>query len=129
MLRVPVPENREIGVTLDQTGGTLVVEKEGGIDYLDPSSPSIGVLHGGSVEGLPMLVNWAIAAGIHPKGSERSVIPNLEPGPYQACLVYPSEWIGLDLGILPRGRCVSGTLAANGELTLKVPGREKGSSR
>jgi len=129
MLRVPVPENREIGVNLDQTGGTLVVEKEGGLDYMDPNAPSVGVLHGGSVEGLPTLVNWAIAAGIYPKGSERSVIPNLEPGPYQTCLVYPSEWIGLDFGILPRDRCVSGTLAANGELTLKVPAGEKGSSR
>ncbi len=129
MLRMPVPESRTFGVTLDQTGGTLVVEKEGEIDYMDPNAPTVGVLHGGSVDGLATLTGWALAAGISPKGSGRTVIPSLEPGTYQACLLYPAEWVGLDFGIVPRGRCASGTLTANGELVLKIPSTEPDFSR
>lgn len=123
MLRLPVPENRTLGVNLDQTGGTLRVENEGGIDYTDPNAPMVGILHGGSVEGLAMLTSWAVASGVVPKSTERTVVPNMEPGPYQACLIYPSEWVGLDFGIIPHDRCANGTLLPNGELVLKVPSR------
>jgi len=122
MLRVPVPENRTIAVGLEQTGGNLVVQGEQPLDLSDPNAPMIYLLHGGAVEPLPTLMSWAVASGAPHDGSGRAVIPNLEPGIYQACLVLPSEWAGLSFGIVPQGRCASGSLAANGELTLKVPG-------
>jgi hypothetical protein len=122
MLRVPVPESRELGINLDQTAGTLVVEKEEELDFADPNAPMIYLLHGGSIEALPQLMGWATAAGAAPAGTKRTIIPSLEPGTYQACLVRPVEWAGLAFGIVPRDRCASGSLAANGELTLKVPG-------
>jgi hypothetical protein len=122
MLRVPVPESRAIAVGLEQTGGSLVVQGEQPLDLSDPNAPMIYLLHGGAVEPLPTLMSWAVASGAPHNGSGRTVIPNLEPGFYQACLVLPAEWAGLSFGIVPKGRCASGSLAANGELTLKVPG-------
>lgn len=125
MLRVAVPENPAIVVSLEQTGGSLIVEKEPPLDLTDPNAPMVYLLHGGSVEPLPILMSWAIASGSPQDGSGRTIIPNLEPGPYQACLALPSEWAGLSFGIVPHDRCVSGSLPANGELRLKVPGLTK----
>jgi hypothetical protein len=136
MLRVPVPQDPDqdpaIAVGLDQTGGSLIVENEQPLDPADPNAPMVYVLHGGSVEPLLTLQAWAAVAGSPGAGSADGgpgrplLIPNLEAGAYQACLVRPAEWMGLSFGIVPRDRCASGSLAANGELTLKVPGLGKG---
>ncbi len=129
MLRVSIPENHSFGVNLDQTGGTVVLQGGGDLDPADPKAPAVYLLHGGAFEPLPLLEGWAIAAGGSTGDPERTAIPSLEPGPYQACLVFRSERPGLDFGIVPRDRCVSGTLAANGELVLKLPSHEANSSR
>jgi hypothetical protein len=120
MLRVPVPSDSTLPVGLDQVGGSLVVENQP-IDPMDPNEPMVYVLHGGSLEPLVGLRQWADLSGTQNEGLDRSLIPNLEPGAYEACLALPSEWLGLSYGVLPQGRCASGTLSVNGELTLKVP--------
>ena len=51
----------------------------------------------------------------------RSVIPDVEPGDYQACWILPEERPGLDFGVPPQGQCAEGFLSPNGELTLKLP--------
>lgn len=122
MLRLPVPESRFVGLNLDQAAGTLIVEKEADLDFLDPGSPMIYILHGSSFVGIAQLMGWAVQSGAPTGESGQTVVPSLEPGPYQACLVLPQERPGLDFGILPQSRCVSGSLNPNGELTLKVPG-------
>jgi hypothetical protein len=120
-LRLPVPETRELAIGLEQSAGTLVLETDGPADYADPNAPMIYVLHGGAAEALYYLQAWAATAGAPAPGTDgRSVIPAVEPGAYQACLVLPSERPGLDFGITPPGRCASGILGANGELTLEV---------
>jgi hypothetical protein len=124
MLRVPVPPDSTLPVGLDQAGGNLVVENQP-IDPTDPNQPVVYVFHGGSLEPLLGLRQWANLSGTQNDGLGRSLIPNLEPGSYEASLALPSEWLGLSFGILPQGRCASGTLSVNGELTLKVPSLEK----
>ena len=123
-LRLPVPEDRTLNVGVEQSAGTLIVEPGEPLDLTDPNSPMIFLLHGGSVEALPYLLSWAISTGT-PPDARRPVIPAVEPGAYQACLVLPSERPALDFGITPPDRCVSGILASNGELTLKVSGIRK----
>jgi hypothetical protein len=122
MRRLPVPENRTLTLGLEQTGGTLVVQTEHPLDLTDPNAPMVYLLHQGAVEPLPALLGWAASAGAPHDGSARMIVPNLEPGAYQACLVLPSEWAGLSFGVLPKGRCAGGFLSANGELALSVPG-------
>jgi len=121
MLRLPVPESRQFTVGVDQVAGTLVVERNETLDVQDPNAPMIYLLGNGSSEALPHLLGWARTAGTLNQDSKRSVIPAVEPGEYQACWVLPAEHDALDFGITPQGRCVSGVLAPNGELSLKLP--------
>lgn len=122
ILRVPVPEDRKLGIGVEQLAGTLVIEPQDSLDYRDPNSPMVYLLRGGAVENLPTLLAWAATSGAGPRQEGRAVIPGVEPGDYQVCLALPSERLGLDFGITPPDRCAGGTLASNGELTLKVPG-------
>jgi hypothetical protein len=121
MLRLPVPEDRQFTIGVDQVTGTLVIERDEALDLLDPNAPMIYLLRNGSSEALPHLLGWALTAGTLNQDSKRSVIPAVEPGEYQACWVLPAEHDALDFGVTPQGRCVSGFLAANGELSLKLP--------
>jgi hypothetical protein len=122
MLRLPIPENRQFTVGVDQTVGTLVIEREDALDFLDPNAPMIYLLRNGSSEALSHLLGWALIAGAgQQQDAKRSVIPAVEPGEYQACWVLPAEYDGLSFGVTPQGRCVSGFLTPNGELSLKLP--------
>jgi hypothetical protein len=125
-LRLPVPENREIVLGLEQTAGTLVLEMDRGLDYSNPNAPTVVLLHGGALEWLSYLLNWATTAGAQRQGEGgKWVVPAVEPGAYQACWVFPAERPGLDFGITPSARCVSGYLASNGELSLDLSGKLK----
>jgi hypothetical protein len=121
MLRLPIPEQGDLAIGVEQTAGTLILETEEPLDGTDSNGPSVFVLRNGAVAGLSSLRAWAMASGVPPTDPQRSVIPLVEPGDYQACLVFPPEVPGLELGILPAQRCTGGTLAPNGELALKVP--------
>ncbi|HET9228739.1 MAG TPA: carboxypeptidase-like regulatory domain-containing protein, partial [Thermoanaerobaculia bacterium] len=121
MLRLPVPEDRKITVGVEQPAGTLILETDVPHVPVEPEGPYIFVLHKGSLEGLPYLSGWAMSSGEVPDSVSRSVIPDVEPGDYQACWILPAERPGLDFGVLPQGRCVEGFLSPNGELTLKLP--------
>lgn len=120
MLRLPLPEG-DLAIGVEQTGGTLIVETEEPLDGTDPNGPSVFVLRNGAVAGLGSLRAWAMASGVPPSDPRRSVIPLVEPGSYQACLVFPPEVPGLELGVVPASRCTGGSLAPNGELALKLP--------
>lgn len=125
-LRLPVPESREIVLGLEQAAGTLVVEMDRPLDYVDPNAPSVVLLHGGAFAGLGHLLRWAASAGVQRQGEGgKWVVPAMEPGAYQACWIFPAEQPGLDFGITPPSRCVSGYLAANGELNLDLRGKLK----
>ncbi|MEA2602580.1 MAG: hypothetical protein QOF89_3572 [Acidobacteriota bacterium] len=89
----------------------------------------IYLLRNGSSEALPHLLGWARMAGALNQDSERSVIPGIEPGEYQACWVLPAEYDGLAFGMTPQGRCVNGFLAPNGELSLKLPAMRRADRR
>lgn len=121
MLRMPVPKERHINVGVDQAAGTLVLETDVPHREAEPSTPAVYVFHQGALEGLPILSAWAAASGAIPDSAVKSVIPYLEPGDYRACWILPAERAGIDHGILPQGRCADGYLAANGDLTLKLP--------
>jgi hypothetical protein len=121
MLRLPVPEDRQITVGVEQPAGTLIVETDVPHVPVEPEGPYVFVLHKGSLEGLPYLSGWAMASGEVPDSMTRSVIPDVEPGDYQACWILPAERPGLDFGVVPQGRCAEGLLTPNGELTLKLP--------
>ncbi|HEV7504703.1 MAG TPA: hypothetical protein VGS07_07320 [Thermoanaerobaculia bacterium] len=121
MLRLPVPENRQFTVGVDQAADTLVIERSETLDAIDPNAPMIYLLRNGSSEALPHLLGWARIAGTLNQESKRSVIPAVEPGEYQACWVLPAKHDALDFGVAPQGGCVTGFLAPNGELSLKLP--------
>ena len=121
MLRLPVPENRQLTVGVDQVAGTLVIERDDTLDAMAPNAPMIYLLRNGSAEALPHLLGWAFSAGASHQDAKRSVIPAVEPGEYQACWVLPAEHAALAFGVTPQGRCVNGFLAPNGELSLKLP--------
>jgi hypothetical protein len=121
MLRLPVPAEGGVTVGVEQIAGTLVVETMEPLDGMDPNGPGVYVLRDGAVAGLTSLRAWAMASGVPPSDPQRSVIPRIEPGEYQACLILPGERPGLDFGIVPPQRCARGTLIPNGELALKLP--------
>ena len=86
MLRLAVPEDRQLALGVDQTAGTLVIENDDPLDALDPNAPMIYVLKSGASKALPLLVAWARAAGSPSLDPKQKVIPAVEPGDYQACL-------------------------------------------
>ncbi len=123
-LRLAIPENREIVLGLEQASGTLIVGMDRPLNYSDPNAPSVVLLHGGAFEWLSYLLSWAATSGVQGQGEGgKWVVPSMEPGAYQACWVFPAERPGLDFGITPSDRCVSGYLASNGELTLDLSGK------
>ncbi len=121
MLRIPVPEDRQFVVGVEQAGGTLIVKTEGPHNLPAPDIPDIFVLQGSAFEGLFYLRMWAVSSGANQEDPTRSVIPFVEPGEYRACWVSPAEQASLAIGIIPEGRCAKGFLPPNGELTLKLP--------
>lgn len=121
MLRIPVPENRTLHLGLEQVAGTLVIERDDPIDFTDPNGKMIYLLRGGSIEPLATLLAWAALAGASTQDEKRTVIPGVEPGDYQVCWASPAERTALEYGVIPAGSCASGSVQANGELTLKAP--------
>ncbi|HEX6901417.1 MAG TPA: carboxypeptidase-like regulatory domain-containing protein [Thermoanaerobaculia bacterium] len=120
MLRIPVPESRTLNLGLEQLAGTLVIERTVPIDFGDINSGTLYLLRGGSIEPLTTLLSWAALSGA-PRDETRFIIPGLEPGDYKVCWATPSERTALEYGLIPPGACASGSVQANGELTLKAP--------
>jgi hypothetical protein len=119
MLRLAIPSNRMVNLLVDQQAGTLVIEKGVPIDYSDPGGPRIFLIRAGAVEGVEAFERWAVVTGVVQDDPARAVVPLVEPGEYRACWVSGTERQALELGALPSGPCASGSLAANGELTLR----------
>jgi hypothetical protein len=120
MLRTPVPGDGRLVLPVEPQGGTLVIEGADAIDYRDPLSRRLFLLHAGSREGVMYLRNWARQQGADGRDLSRITLPNLEPGAYMACRVSSIELPGEDRRAQSADGCVKGELLAHGELVLSL---------
>jgi hypothetical protein len=126
-------------LSVDERGGTLVLEADTGLAGADRSRPQPVVLFKGSVLDLSTLRQWAAINGEGKGDPSRLEVPHLPPGPYAACWLrlddylktIPGQGAAQDsLGALFRrqaaaGRCASGELSAYGELSLALPAADE----
>ncbi len=130
-LRVELPTEETVLITVEQEGGTVAVGYEAPPDELlmlnslfDPLKIGTTLLRDGFLGPGLILQEWSKLNQVQQFRGELTV-PMLEPGSYTACF-------GRDLGrLLSRGsqlpgelmrrRCVSGDLAPFGELYLEIP--------
>ena len=118
MARMPVLRDRPLEVLVEPGGGTLVLELPRATG--DAPAPSPILVHGGTFTPLPLIALWASRQRAEQTGSGSLVVPRVESGEYSLCLNAGAE---LSQGKEPAaGRCVSGSLAFNGELTLSLAG-------
>jgi hypothetical protein len=120
-LRVDARRREPLVLPVHQVGGTVVVTYRGGADISDAlKQVATSLFHERHIP--PGVArHWAGLQG-PPEAPGRYVIPMLEPGPYTACYdvydqVYRSGRLSADVA----PRCVSGHLAAHGELVLELP--------
>jgi hypothetical protein len=111
---VPVVPGQPLEVTLETTGGTLVVESS-------PEGPSPFLVHGGTFTFLKELQGWARANGVRSSEPGRMVVPNVESGLYSVCVGGTALATLREGGEPPAAHCASGALAPHGELVLRVP--------
>ncbi|MFY9824319.1 MAG: carboxypeptidase-like regulatory domain-containing protein [Thermoanaerobaculia bacterium] len=113
MLPVPLEPGRPLEISVDQNGGTLVLEM--------PEDHSVFPLlaHAGTFTVPALLQRWAALQGSR-RTSGRLVLPNVEPGAYSLCIKASAD---LRQGKEPPsdGRCESGVLSPFGELRLRLP--------
>jgi hypothetical protein len=120
MLRLRIPGSRMVPILVHPEAGTLVIEAAQAFEPLDPSKPGIFVLRSGALVGLSTLRGWAATTGSLDQDGSKTVVPLVEPGEYRACWAMAAEREALELGAPPSGPCASGSLAASGELILKL---------
>ena len=117
-----VPRDSRSGETLvipvRPEGGTLVVRyAESAATQGDPVWRTT-LYHEGLLANALVLRSWAELNGAA-QDERRFVIPRLEPGPYTACLDLPLREVPGIASAAEAGRCATGELTANGELTLE----------
>lgn len=111
MARVAVDPARRLEVSIERTGGTLVLDRPA------PGASAL-LVHGGTFAPLPIFARWADRQRTEQIDPGRLVIPNVENGDYSLC-----QGAGADLRQgkePPPGLCTSGLLAPNGELALSI---------
>lgn len=128
-LRLEAPPAEPLVVTVEDVGGTVRIEYDGGEEI----SPVLrrhftNLFAPDQIATSSHLGAWAQAHGVRQDSPGEFVIPMLPPGEYTACFqageaVFFSR--RLPDGGLP-GRCASGTLAPFGELRLTVPIPDEG---
>lgn len=119
--RILLPAEDPVIVPVDAVGGTIVLRPSDPEALTDRSFHFKTALFGEFLYYTPALRLWAGSWGIR-ETDNLLVVPSIEPGPYTACFDVTS--LSIATGRLPAGveaRCVSGTLAPGGELTLEVP--------
>ncbi len=111
----------EILVPLTQTGGTLEVETP---EFKEDLNATQGFLVSNGAVTPILRFLYARDARVRPARSEgwnRVHIPLMEPGLYTFCLATYRDQRSMRSGAVPRDRCVSGTLAPFGALSLAIP--------
>lgn len=118
--RVSLFGEEELRLFVEPEGGTLILE---GLD--DPealASSAVLLFH----EGVPIYVSstlqrWSEGNGQRWVGSGPRLVPQMQPGVYQVCLVPPARMSTFRQGPQAAGRCAEGMVVPGGELTLRVP--------
>jgi hypothetical protein len=114
-------------ITAEEVGGTVIIEYEGA-EELEPMQKGrlktrTVLLHDFVLGHTFALQAWTKLHGIADPGKSL-VIPMLEPGWYTACADSEANGMayrGITLTPQVEARCVSGNLAPNGELVLRIP--------
>jgi len=120
MLRMPLPEDAQVPIRVDQAAGTLVLDLGEAVSWLDPETPAFTVVHGQASKPLPSLLRWAAQNGAAPETPAREVeIPWMEPGHYALCWSSPGARRDQVSNIEPG--CVEGYLSISGRLELARP--------
>jgi hypothetical protein len=104
MLRMPVPKGNDADIAVDQQGGALTVEMENARGALRAY-----LVHNGMVLAAN-IVAWL--ANARPLDRTSFEIPQIEAGSYSLCWMSNAH--------ANAERCVSGTLARHGKLTLRL---------
>ena len=120
-LRIPSdaddsPDARTI--TLDASGGKLVLNfQQPG--RTDDSFQPLYLFHNGGVQDARVIAGWGSDQPTNVKGP--AVVDSIEPGKYSLCRINPDDVVMLWQGQLPSDRCRTGSLDADGTLTLVAP--------
>jgi len=75
------------------------------------------LVHDGAIEAAAALAGW----GTDTPGGGGTVVDAIEPGVYALCLAGPEDVPSLWRGVLPPGRCRTGTVEDGRTLTLSPP--------
>lgn len=124
VVRVPLPRPEPLTIPITRVSGTLLITAYNTLIPKDderavPLRP-VGML--AMDEGylpLNLLHQWAIfnGGGLAADG-DVFTIPQMEPGNYVLCVIYPSELQVLSTPMLDRKRCTAGVLFPDSELQL-----------
>lgn len=116
MTRLALLGEGPVQIPLSAAGGRLVVEAPA--TALSPTGTETVVLvHDGGLETVESLADWGTLHGGGLTGN-RMVLPELEPGAYEACLTARNDLPRAWAGTLPKDQCRSGALEAGGQLVL-----------
>lgn len=122
-LRVAVPRDESLVIPVSVAGGTLRLRWEDPVDWQDSRQPKpvLFVAENPPLAGLTLL-NWSKLHGFQPSDFE-FVVPAIQPGPVQACLLTVEETVRILLTAEPPSEqnCTSATLSPNSELSLNLP--------
>src|SRR5262249_59621735 len=103
-------------ITLDESGGTLMLDFQPPGRPVPDSSNTPYLVHNGAIEAAATLVGWSQA---NISGHGPGVVETVETGVYALCyLADPAELTTLWLGALPSDRCSSGVVEQDGTLNL-----------
>lgn len=118
LIRRVKPAGRPLNLDVEQQGGTLVV--------LTDARQVPWLVHDGATVPMPaVMYAWPVRTEERPDGSQQFVLPMMEPGSYAACIAEPAQ-----LGMFRTsagqtgGRCIAGSLAAFGTVTLDLRSRQ-----
>jgi hypothetical protein len=111
MLPMVVDPAQQLDLTVEPTGGTLV------LDVPTTGVPPV-LVHGNAVALVPLLGLWARMQGAPARDPGHLVVPNVEVGPYSLCAQQGALRRGAPP---PASQCASGLLAAQGRLQLSLP--------
>lgn len=120
-LTLPTPPDRRVTISVDQLGGTLVIEvPEMSQQPAEQDVREAVILRNGHLRLASATAHeWGGKTELFGRG-RRITIPNLEAGEYLACMANRTEMMMLALGVRPSS-CVVGVVPPLSEAILKIP--------